>query len=101
MALRGEAARLSMCCSSRELPLPEGEDEDGVKVVERWVWPKSTTRWLEAAGDRDVWVVGGGNVASQYVDEGLLDEVLVTVTPVVLGKGKPISTAAFPAGRCS
>ena len=53
---------------------------------------------LAAAGERDVWVVGGGNVASQYVDEGLLDEVLVTVMPVVLGEGKPLFDRRVPGG---
>lgn len=43
---------------------------------------------LAAAGGRDVWVVGGGPVASQMADEGLLDELIVTVVPVVLGEGK-------------
>jgi dihydrofolate reductase len=45
---------------------------------------------LEAAGGRNLWVVGGGNVASQYADAGLLDEVIATVVPVVLGNGKPL-----------
>ena len=34
--------------------------------------------------------MGGGGVASQFADEGLLDEVRVTVVPVVLGAGKPL-----------
>jgi dihydrofolate reductase len=45
---------------------------------------------LDAAGERNLWVVGGGNVASQFADAGLLDEVIATVVPVVLGKGKPL-----------
>jgi dihydrofolate reductase len=43
-----------------------------------------------AAGERDIWIIGGGNVASQFADEGLLDELHVTVVPVVLGEGKPL-----------
>jgi dihydrofolate reductase len=42
-----------------------------------------------------VWVVGGGNVASQYADAGLLDRVEVTVVPVVLGAGKPLFDRAL------
>jgi dihydrofolate reductase len=53
---------------------------------------------VEAAGDRNVWVVGGGNVVSQYVDEGLLDELLLTVVPVVLGSGKPLFDRRLPGG---
>ena len=51
---------------------------------------------IESAGDRDLWIVGGGNVASQFADEGLLDEVLVTVVPVVLGEGKPLFDRRLP-----
>ena len=53
---------------------------------------------IAAAGDRDLWVVGGGNVASQFADAGLLDEVLVTVVPVVLGEGKPLFDRRLPGG---
>jgi dihydrofolate reductase len=53
---------------------------------------------MSASGERDLWVVGGGNVASQFADEGLLDDVLVTVVPVVLGKGKPLFDRRLPAG---
>ena len=51
-----------------------------------------------AAGERNLWIVGGGNVASQFADEGLLDEVLVTVVPVVLGVGKPVFDHRLPGG---
>jgi dihydrofolate reductase len=44
----------------------------------------------EAAGDGDVWVVGGGDLAGQFADAGLLDEVLVTIAPVTLGAGRPL-----------
>ena len=44
----------------------------------------------EAAGGRDVWVVGGGDVAGQFADAGLLDEVWVQYAPVTLGAGSPL-----------
>ena len=43
-----------------------------------------------AAGDRDVWVVGGGDLAGQFADAGLLDEVIVFIAPVTLGAGAPL-----------
>jgi dihydrofolate reductase len=43
-------------------------------------------------------VVGGGGVASQFADEGRLDEVHVTVVPVVLGAGKPFLARPLPSG---
>jgi dihydrofolate reductase len=82
--------------SSRDLPEPEGEDVDvritGANVSELY------DEMIAAAGERDLWVVGGGNVASQFADEGLLDEVLVTVVPVVLGDGRPLFDRRLPGG---
>lgn len=43
-----------------------------------------------AAGDKNIWVVGGGDLAGQFYDAGLLDEILVQVGSVTLGKGKPL-----------
>ncbi len=42
-----------------------------------------------AAGGRNVWIVGGGHLAMQFADEGLLDELHLTIVPVVLGHGLP------------
>jgi dihydrofolate reductase len=72
--------------SSRELPAPEGED---VRIVDGRV-AEHGGEMVASAGDRDLWVVGGGNVASQFADAGLLDELIVTAVPVVLGDGKPL-----------
>jgi dihydrofolate reductase len=45
---------------------------------------------VAAAGDRNVWVVGGGDLAGQFADAGLLDEVWVQYAPVALGAGAPL-----------
>jgi dihydrofolate reductase len=42
----------------------------------------------EAAGDRDVAVMGGADVIRQALGAGLLDELSITIAPVVLGGGK-------------
>jgi dihydrofolate reductase len=41
----------------------------------------------EAAGDRDVQVSGGGSIAQQALDAGLLDELWIHVAPLLLGGG--------------
>ena len=43
-----------------------------------------------AAGERNVWLVGGGDLVGQFADRGLLDEVLVGIAPVTLGAGAPL-----------
>jgi dihydrofolate reductase len=48
------------------------------------------TEMAAAAGGRDVWIVGGGDLAGQFADAGLLDEVVVMIAPVTLGAGAPL-----------
>src|SRR4051794_20053165 len=43
-----------------------------------------------AAGDGVLWVVGGGELASQFAEAGELDDVIVSYMPVVLGTGIPL-----------
>jgi dihydrofolate reductase len=40
-----------------------------------------------AAGDKDVRIGGGANVAQQYLRAGLLDELQIHIAPVLLGAG--------------
>ena len=74
--------------SSRELRVPRGAGID-VRIA-RGPLGELYSEMAAAAADRVLWVVGGGNVASQFADAGLLDEVHVTVVPVALGAGKPL-----------
>ena len=82
--------------SSRDLALPEGEGVD-VRIVNAAV-ADLHDEMVASAGERNLWVLGGGNVASQFADAGLLDELLVTVVPVVLGEGKPLFDRRLPGG---
>jgi dihydrofolate reductase len=45
---------------------------------------------VRAAGDRSIWIAGGGDLVGQFADAGLLDEVIVSVAPVTLGAGAPL-----------
>lgn len=51
-----------------------------------------------AAGERDVWVMGGGGLAAEFARAGMLDEMLVSIAPVTLGAGKPLLGGAFDLG---
>ena len=82
--------------SSRELPVPKGRGID-VRIVAIEV-ADLHQEMIAAAGERNLWIVGGGNVATQFAEQGLLDEVLVTVVPVVLGSGKPLFDRRVPGG---
>lgn len=45
---------------------------------------------VAAAGGRNVWIVGGGDLVGQFADVGLLDEVIVWIASVTLGAGAPL-----------
>jgi dihydrofolate reductase len=45
---------------------------------------------VTAAGERNLWLIGGGDLVGQFHDAGLLDQVLVSVAPVTLGGGAPL-----------
>lgn len=72
--------------SSRVLPLAPGADVRFVKGDVRPVHKEMRT----AAGSANIWIVGGGELAGQFYDAGLLDEVIVQVGSVTLGWGKPL-----------
>lgn len=50
------------------------------------LWPSLS----QAAAGRDVWIVGGGDLAGQFADAGLLDEIRLSVAPASLGSGRPL-----------
>ncbi|MET4061717.1 dihydrofolate reductase [Arthrobacter sp. UYP6] len=50
------------------------------------------------AGERNVWVVGGGKVAAQFAEAGVLDELWVTYMPVALGSGRRLLPVTAPIG---
>ena len=37
--------------------------------------------------DKNIWLMGGANLAKQFLVEGLIDEIILGVVPVILGEG--------------
>jgi dihydrofolate reductase len=72
--------------SSRALPPVAGADIRFVRGDVRSVH----RQMVAAAGDKNVWIVGGGELAGQFYDHRLLDELFVQVGSVTLGAGKPL-----------
>ncbi|WP_114579188.1 dihydrofolate reductase family protein [Saliphagus sp. LR7] len=72
--------------TSRNVPLVDGAD---IQVVHGDVAPVHA-EMVEAAGGKNVWLVGGGDLVGQFHDHGLLDEIIMSVAPVTLGSGAPL-----------
>jgi dihydrofolate reductase len=71
--------------TTRDLPEADGD----VRFARGDVRPVHADMTV-AAGGKDLWVVGGGELAGQFVDAGLLDEIILYVAPVTLGRGAPL-----------
>jgi len=72
--------------SHRELPVIAGAN---LRFVEGEV-ASIHEAMVEAAGDKNIWLVGGGDLAGQFAEVGLLDEIQLSIAPVTLGAGAPL-----------
>ena len=72
--------------SSRKLPPVEGAN---LHFAQGDVRPVHDAMKAAAKGG-NLWIVGGGDLAGQFHDHGLLDELIVTIASVTLGAGAPL-----------
>jgi dihydrofolate reductase len=72
--------------TSRKLPRIEGAEVTFVSGDVRQVHAEMRA----AANGKNIWIVGGGDLAGQFYDAGLLDELIIQVGSATLGKGKPL-----------
>jgi len=72
--------------SRRKLPLTAGANIRFVNGDVRQVHADMRA----AGGGKNIWIVGGGDLAGQFYDAGLLDELIIQMGSVTLGKGKPL-----------
>jgi len=52
--------------------------------------PKEATHYLETAGVQTPFLIGGGVLNAAFAKENLLDQIQLTVTPYIIGKGRPL-----------
>lgn len=79
----------------QDLPVVPGAD---IRFVRGDVQPVHA-QMVAAAGGRNVWLVGGGELVGAFADQGLLDEIVLGVAPVALGAGAPVLPRRLTGGR--
>jgi dihydrofolate reductase len=72
--------------TSRDLRRVHGAD---IRFVRGDVRPVHAEMAAAAYG-KNIWIVGGGDLAGQFADQGLLDEMILQVASVALGAGAPL-----------
>jgi len=72
--------------SSRELPTVDGSN---IKFVNGDVAPIHS-EMAKAADVKNIWLIGGGDLVGQFHEKGLLDEIILSIAPVMLGSGAPL-----------
>jgi dihydrofolate reductase len=66
---------------------------------------------LRARPGKNIWLMGGGQIIAAFLDEGAIDEIVISVVPAIIGEGIPLvaprhrdvplrlrATKAFPDG---
>ena len=62
-------------------------------------------RSLKKQPGKDIWLVGGGQINTVMLNAGLIDEMILTAFPLVLGEGVPLfapgaTRQPFKTGSC-
>lgn len=45
---------------------------------------------LQRYAGKDIWLVGGGELITMFLNEGLIDELQICYIPIILGAGIPL-----------
>src|SRR5262245_14425661 len=73
--------------------LPAGERE-GITFTPRT--PAALVRAIRKRPGKDIWLMGGGELARAFLKADLVDELHLGIIPTLIGKGIPLFPAGFP-----
>jgi dihydrofolate reductase len=89
----GSMGESSMVTYVMSRTLPPGE-RNGVQVVKQS--PAALVRRIRAKPGKHIWLMGGGELARDFLREDLVDELYLGLVPVLIGEGIPLFPAGFP-----
>lgn len=91
--VRGSFAVPSMANYVFSRSQPPGE-RDGVIFVNES--PATLIRQLRKRPGKNIWLMGGGELAREFLRADLVDELYLGIVPVLLGAGIPLFPSGFP-----
>ncbi|HEV2666651.1 MAG TPA: dihydrofolate reductase family protein [Blastocatellia bacterium] len=50
----------------------------------------SFAKRLKHEKGKDIWMMGGGGLIASFLDEGAIDEFIISIVPVFIGEGIPL-----------
>lgn len=80
---RSSAARMRSYVFSRTLK--KEPDDESLEIISDGAG--AFVRKLKAEEGKDIWLMGGGSLASSLFAEGVVDEISLNIHPVLLGSG--------------
>jgi dihydrofolate reductase len=69
-------------------------ERNGAHIVKQT--PKALIRRIRAKPGKNIWLMGGGELAREFLKADLVDELYLGVVPVLIGEGIPLFPAGFP-----
>lgn len=58
--------------------------------------PKALVEELRKKSGKHIWLMGGGELARDFLKEDLVDELYLGVVPTLIGEGRPLFPSSFP-----
>jgi dihydrofolate reductase len=69
-------------------------ERDGYEVTQQA--PAALIRELRKHSGKNIWMMGGGELARDFLKADLIDEMELGVVPILIGEGIPLFPAGFP-----
>jgi dihydrofolate reductase len=58
--------------------------------------PRGFVDQLRKRPGKNIWLMGGGELARDFLKDDVVDELYIGVVPILIGKGRPLFPSGFP-----
>lgn len=72
---------------------PPENDENGVHFINGDI--KAFISTLKKTAGKDIFLIGGSQIIAEFLELELVDEIILSIAPVLIGKGIPLFTGNY------